>query len=381
MSDLDGSAVASLRRLNGAKVLGVLRTEAYRKFTVREMSIATGLSRPTVARLLDDLQEIGWALSAEGKPGATGRPARRYWFNRLRGLLVSADLGLHGMALMVTDLIGTELHWSIVLGQDLEDPAAATAFMVKAFDDVVRPLVAEHKESAEAEDLPVMAVSVSAPIFTDPDGKIVDTLVGVERWAEGDFITPVKELYGDIPVILNNDLMLTAEAELHLGGLRGSQQGLVVYLAYHSAVILVTNGHVHEGSTHLAGDIGSLKEYRWRAMIDEANSTTGFSNPPRTQSMIDDALGGNEKGLAALEQLGKGFTRGIVDVAALWDPDIIVFTGQYAEAGDVVLDPIRAGLNELGQGDFDLRVSNVDPDKGACLGGVIRALDAVNWNA
>lgn len=375
MSDLDGSAVASLRRLNGAKVLGVLRTEAYRKFTVREMSIATGLSRPTVARLLDDLQEIGWALSAEGKPGATGRPARRYWFNRLRGLLVSADLGLRGMALMVTDLIGTELYWDLSFGEEAPSTELAAERMLSAVDGALEGL------SSEYDKLPVLAFSISVPIHTDTNGHIVDSLNEVEGWRGGDLVTPVKDHFGDIPVVVANDLMLAAEAELNLGALRDARQGLLVYLAQYSAVVLISNGRVHEGSTHVAGDIGSLAEYRWPDALQEARVATGFNDPPRTQPIIDAANAGDLSAQAALATLGQKFTRGVVDVAALWDPDIIVFAGQLADAGPLVMEPIERGLHELAQDDFDIRAAKVDANKGSCLGGVIRALDAVSWNA
>ncbi|RII42453.1 ROK family transcriptional regulator [Galactobacter valiniphilus] len=376
MSDLDGSAVASLRRLNGSKVLSVLRAEAYRKFTVREMSIATGLSRPTVGRLLDDLVEAGWAQSAEGRPGATGRPARRYSFNRLRGLIASLDVGYAGVGIMITDLVGSELSWTMEWGLALET--------VESCIDHVMPLFSQKLSEVSAdlgldEDLPVLAVSLSAPVIPDADGVHVDTLSTVNGWRGGSFVPTLRERFGDVPILVNNDILLSAEAELHLGALSTSDQGMFCFLAWFSSIVLIHEGQVHRGTFNLAGDVGSLPEYRWPDVIVEALESSGFNHPASVGRMLEAAANGHEAAQDGIRSVGQGLARGIADVAAMWDPDTIVFAGQLSTAPDLLFEPIESGLRALGSEDFELLRAEVDPEKGSCLGGVIKALDAIDW--
>jgi predicted NBD/HSP70 family sugar kinase len=376
VTDLDGSAVASLRRLNGSKVLSVLRAEAYRKFTVREMAVATGLSRPTVGRLLDDLVEAGWALGAEGRPGATGRPARRYSFNRLRGLVVSIDVGYAITGVMITDLVGTELSWEMVYGQRLSTVDECLAFVLP-FLDAKLAAVAEHL-GLETE-VPVLALSVSAPVIPDENGLHVDALNAVQGWRGRSFVPALRGRFGDIPILVNNDILLAAEAERRLGALATSDQGMFCFLSWYSSIVLLHDGEVHRGSFHLAGDVGSLPEYRWPDVMAHALEATGHHDPPAVSRLLAAAAAGDETARGAVRTVGEGLARGITDVAALWDPDTIVFAGQLSDSNDLLLEPIEVALRGLGHDDFELRSSEVPADRGSSLGGVIKALDAIDW--
>lgn len=377
MSDLDGSAVASLRRLNGSKVLSVLRAEAYRKFTVREMSIATGLSRPTVGRLLDDLVEVGWALDVEGTPGSTGRPARRYWFNRLRGVIVSADVGPGGAAIMITDLVGNELAWVLEIGHEFTSVEVVVEYLLPAIDAQLERVRLDL--GLAVDELPVRAVSLAAPVMPGPDGTHIEVLSIVEGWRGASFLPALREHFGEVPILINNDVALAAEAEMHVGALATANQAVFCMLSSACLMVLVHDGVVHLGSHHPAGDIGDLPEYAWKDAILGALRDAGASPSNSVQAMVDAALAGEPAAVRASTQLGTELARGIRDVAALWDPDTIVFAGQFPTVGPSFLGPIEKALFELGGDDFDLRTTEVPEGRGGCIGGTIKALDAIDW--
>ncbi len=67
-----------LRRLNAIAVLNALRRSG--PVTAAELMDATGLSRPTVHTVCDQLIELGWVTELAGRRplNKTGRPARCY---------------------------------------------------------------------------------------------------------------------------------------------------------------------------------------------------------------------------------------------------------------------------------------------------------------
>src|SRR3954470_21342186 len=80
-----------LRRLNAAQVLDVLRSgEAMR---VTDLVAATGMSRPTVDAVADDLLRLGWLVEIGDVKPARGRPARRLAFRTDAGYVAGVDIG------------------------------------------------------------------------------------------------------------------------------------------------------------------------------------------------------------------------------------------------------------------------------------------------
>lgn len=383
---LDGSAVASLRRLNGSKVLQALRAEPSRRFTVREVATSTGLSRPTVARLLEDLVEAGHVLAVEGRPGgpggtgSAGRPARRFWFNRWGGLVVSVDLGATSSAVMITDLVGTELHFSHQIGVALPTTEAALEDIVPRIDAALTAV--RGGQSGRREALPVAALSVSAPVLTQPDGTIGNAFVVVRDWCGGNLLAPLRRRYGNAPGVAANDLVLAAEAEMRFGALTHARHALFVCLSGYSAAVLVHDGRIHEGHGHPAGDIGSLPRYRWPDAIARAREAVwgGQERLPFVQDIIDRAAAGDPIAEAAVGGVGQALAPGVADLAVLWDPDTVVLTGQFVEAGRTFLDPLEEEIRRAIPSGLRLVTSTVDRNKGSCLGGVVRALDAIDWS-
>lgn len=64
--------------------------------TVGAISEGTGLSRPTVHAVLDDLLETGLVEAASPATAGPGRPARAFRFARETGLVAGVDLGPRG---------------------------------------------------------------------------------------------------------------------------------------------------------------------------------------------------------------------------------------------------------------------------------------------
>src|SRR5215470_2327269 len=80
--------------------------------TVGVISAQTGLSRPTVHAVLEDLLEAGLVVSTGPSTGGPGRPARAFRFAREAGLVAGVDLGPRGARAVVCDLSGHRLGYT-----------------------------------------------------------------------------------------------------------------------------------------------------------------------------------------------------------------------------------------------------------------------------
>src|SRR3954451_15153950 len=80
--------------------------------TVGIISAETGLSRPTVHAVLDDLVEAGLVVPADPSIGGPGRPARAFRFAREAGLVAGVDLGPRGVRAIICDLSGHRLGYT-----------------------------------------------------------------------------------------------------------------------------------------------------------------------------------------------------------------------------------------------------------------------------
>src|SRR3954463_4047305 len=96
-----------LRRLNAQRVLDVLRESEPLKVT--ELVERTGLSRPSVDAIVDELLRLGWTAEVEGlhaERPVRGRPARRLAFRADAGHVLGADIGEQKVRVAVADLRG-----------------------------------------------------------------------------------------------------------------------------------------------------------------------------------------------------------------------------------------------------------------------------------
>ena len=101
--------------MNAELVLDVLR--ASRPMRAADLAAETGLSRPTVNAVADELLALGWVLESSPDPAdkpKRGRPGRRLAFNARRGYVLALDVGEIQVRAAVADLRGdivTERAW------------------------------------------------------------------------------------------------------------------------------------------------------------------------------------------------------------------------------------------------------------------------------
>src|SRR3954451_21587726 len=94
-----------LRRLNAGLVLNAVRDRGPARVT--ELVTRTGLSRPTVDAVADDLLRLGWLEETYPDRPRRGRPARNLAFRADAGYVAGVDIGEIKVRVAVADLAGT----------------------------------------------------------------------------------------------------------------------------------------------------------------------------------------------------------------------------------------------------------------------------------
>src|SRR3954447_7594414 len=107
-----------LRRMNAQHVLDALRADGPRRVT--ELVASTGLSRPTVDAVADDLVRLGWVRESAADGPRRGRPARVLEFRPDAGYVAGLDIGEVKVRATVADLSGSVVAERVVEFQGAE---------------------------------------------------------------------------------------------------------------------------------------------------------------------------------------------------------------------------------------------------------------------
>lgn len=250
-------------------------------------------------------------------------------------------------------------------------------------DAVVDGLVALATDlsdrAAAAGSGAVVAVGLGAPGLVDRTGTLRygPNIAGVLE-------VPFAELLSDrlgLPVVVENDATCAAWAEHERGAARGANHSLTVTLGTGIGAGMTVKGEILRGAHGYAGEAGHMvvdpngprcpcgrrgcwERYasgsglgwlaREAALAGVASRVVevagGDPEAVRGEHVTAAAAGGDAQALAVLEKFGWWVALGVANLVNVLDSEIVVIGGGLAEAGDLLLDPIRAAYGELVMG-------------------------------
>jgi len=269
------------------------------------------------------------------------------------------------------DVGGTKIAGGVVdeKGQILttarrESPATDTEAIQRAIEDLVAELRAEH---------PITAVGVGAAGFVDAQRSTVLFAPNL-AWRDEPMRSDLEKRIG-IPVVIENDANAAAWGEFTFGAGEDVQDFVLVTIGTGVGGGLVFNGELHRGAFGVAAEIGHMRvvpDGRLcgcgnRGCWEQYASGSALVRDTREQAgqgsliarTLLDRAGGHVEGITgpliteaardgdafAREQLtilGRWIGEGVASLAAVLDPAVVVIGGGVSEAGDLLLEPIRA---------------------------------------
>ena len=333
---------ATARAINDRLALDLLL--AHGPLTAPQLRDLTGLSRPTVADLVERLRAAG-LVEAGGETGEErrGPNARLYALVADRAHVAGVDIRRSGIAVTVADLTGR------TVGSAARPIPHSPADAVVDLPALVADAVAEA-----AAGRALQAVVLGAPGLVHPSTRAVIACNDVPGW-RADLLPELGSRLGVGQVLLENEVNLAAIAEHRTGAAAGSEDFFLFWLENEGvggAVVL--GGRLRRGVSGGAGELGLL-DIGGASFCDTVDHRAVLELPR--------------------EQLAERIARGLYPVVAVLDPGLIVLGGATGRAGGADLATLVAErIALLSPAPTEIRASAVEGNA-VLQGAVLTALD------
>nr|WP_202506629.1 ROK family transcriptional regulator [Streptomyces sp. SID1046] len=336
-----------MHRANLERVVRAVRLAG--SLTQAEIARATGLSAATVSNIVRELKDGGTVEVTDTSAG--GRRARSVSLSGDAGIVIGVDFGHTHLRVAVGNLAHQ------VLAEESE-PLDVDASWADGFDRaeaLVGRLIADIGVGLEK----VIGVGLGVPGPIDVESGTLGSTAILPGWAG---INPRQELSQrlGVPVYVDNDANLGALGELVWGSGRGVKDLAYIKVASGVGAGLVINGQIYRGPGGTAGEIGHIT-------LDESGPVCrcgnrgcletftaaryvlpllqGTHGPELTmERVVELAREGDPGCRRVITDVGRHIGSGVASLCNLLNPSRVVLGGSLAEAGELVLAPIRESV-------------------------------------
>ncbi|MFG1999909.1 ROK family glucokinase [Spirillospora sp. NPDC048911] len=238
-------------------------------------------------------------------------------------------------------------------------------------------VIAEVVDLLKGKFEDVSAVGLGTAGFVDETRSTVLFAPNL-AWREEPIKQKVEEQVG-LPVVVENDANATAWGEARFGAGRGEDFFVLITLGTGIGCGIIINGELYRGRFGIGAEAGHFRvvpEGRrcgcgnrgcWEqyasgnALVHEARelarvspamagrllelgdgSPEGINGPEITEA----AREGDKAALECFRTVAQWTGQGLADLAAILDPGAFVLGGGLSDAGDLLLDPVRAAFED-----------------------------------
>jgi predicted NBD/HSP70 family sugar kinase len=321
-----------------------------------ELARVTRLAKSTVSETVAELIASGLVMESGLRPRPagvrSGRPRIGLTLDPRAGACIGIDFGFRHVRAIVADVshsvLATREHH---LGQDYSPEEG-----LNAAENIARLVIAD----AALTPASIIGIGVAVPGPIDPlTGRVIGTSI-IPTWAGVEIAGELADRLGQ-EVLVDNESNCGALSEYIWGAGQGAAS--MAYFKLHSGVggAIVLNGRVLHGVSGGAGEFGHI-------CLDPAGQLCRCGNRGCLETLVgipallkllrprygDDltvskmltlAIEGDAGCRRIIADAADIAGRAVAIVANGLDPEIIVIGGALAEAGDILLTPLRASFD------------------------------------
>lgn len=363
-----GGDTGWLRRTN---LVGLVR-ELRRLGTagLSEISAETGLSRPTVERLVTSLVRDGWVTELPALIDGVGRPGRRFEFKSSAAHVMGVDIGAYNVRAAVADLDGAIVGKSEIRVRPADGREARL--------ESTRAAMVEALAGAGLERADLDLVCVGTAGIISPTGT-VRLSTAIPEWTGVDLGGEVSAWAG-CRAIVENDTNLAALGENWRGVGVDIHDLAFVLAGARTGVGVLSRGVLLRGFHGAAGEIGAHRQLGWRRAPEHFTGFTGLPShvDPRDSAdwVMSAARDGNDAALSAVDRYAEDLAEGIAAIALLLDPEVVVLGGGASRSADVLVAPLVAHLEPLCIDMPTILISALG-NQAVLIGAIRRAVDEI----
>ncbi len=244
-------------------------------------------------------------------------------------------------------------------------------YTINNMKQAIRDLLAETKLSAKD----IEGIGFGLPGQVDFKSGIVRLITNIPGWVE----IPLAKMIEDefhIPTRIDNDVRCAALGELNFGAGKGCENLICITVGTGIGSGLIINGKLVRGASNAAGEIGHIKLQMHDGPICGCGDTgclEAFASGPSIVAMAEEYImggkstkyremaNGNDITPFIVAEAAKAgdpvarriFTRmgeyigiGMASVVNLLNPEKIIVGGGVADAGDILMTPLKETLKK-----------------------------------
>ncbi|MDC7228320.1 MAG: ROK family transcriptional regulator [Spirochaetales bacterium] len=373
---MESSNRLSTKQNNRKLILDLFRQSDV--LSVADINSSTGISKPTVQKVINHFTESGLILS-EGKGASTeegGKKPLLYSFNREYGFIICIHLGPDFFYSAIADLGAEIIHsefmqvGSLRVGELLE----LCAEKINAY--------AGHDAVLESR---LISVSIALPGIVEPEsGKLVFLPHFPEIAGNYPFLDELKALMSvDAPVYFDNINRLQAFAEMKIGAAAGKENFMIIDAMEEGLGSgIIVKGELKHGAHNFSGEVGHMvlmPKNGPRCICGGRGCFEALVNLKRINLLVeegrvqypDSAVFRNEKhdklqsrlleafklddplAISVLDEIAFWFASGINNAQMINDPELIIMEGIYNPFGESFVGMIKAHLSKMAFPDIE----------------------------
>jgi len=345
------SALEEVRERTTRSLVDALRE--HRSLSRAELGSATGLSRSTVASIVEDLGARGLILEqADAGAGrrARGRPPTMVRLHPTAGVALGISIDHESMKVALVDLALT------VLGHRTAEFEIDTP--VESLIDLAIELADQTLADPSVPRGQLIGATVGLPGPIDPrSGELHPRILG--RWSRHDVAGALSASLG-VPVTMENDANLEGLAEAALGA--GVGFGTIVYVKTSWGIggAIIRGGRVYRGRHGHAGEfahiqvredvpgcgcgrLGCLGRVASGHVVRDLLAPAR-GGPPTLREIVGLAVAGDVGATRALTDSGLAIGEAIAGICLALNPDAVVAGGELGAPGSPLVDGLRHAL-------------------------------------
>ncbi len=316
-----------------------------------------------------------------------------------KSFVIGVDLGGTNTVFGVVDARGTILYNGTIETGKYED-----------INDYVSALAKGLKELIEKAGGPetIRGIGVGAPMGNYFSGCI-EFAANLPWKGKIEFAKMLSEKTFQLPVMLTNDANAAAIGEMAYGVARGMKDFIEITLGTGLGSGIVIGGSLVYGSDGFAGELGHVIIRRdgrtcgcgRKGCLEAYASATGVARTAReflltrtdvsllrelnpemitSKNVYEAAVKGDKLALEIFDYTGEILGEALADFIAFSTPEAIILFGGLANAGDMILNPVKKSLDEnvlrMYKGKTKLLLSQLKESDAAVLGA-----SALGWEA
>ena len=239
----------------------------------------------------------------------------------------------------------------------------------------IKQAIKDLMKETETTAADIKGIGFDFPGQVDYKTGVVKLAPNIPGWVNVPIAQMIEEAF-HIPTRIDNDVRCAALGEMNFGAGKGCQNFVCITVGTGIGSGLVVNGQLVRGAANAAGEIGNIKLQLKEGTICGCGDTgclEAFASGPSIVAMAQDYLKSGKssklRGMAGDGEItpyivakaaeagdpvakriftiiGEYVGMGLVSVINLLNPEKVIIGGGVAEAGDLLLEPIRKTVME-----------------------------------